>query len=114
MRPYESIGIGLLLLLVPVIAWRCGRFGGRRDWSIVTIVVMSLIVALLLQVSIQVVLAYAEMQMGAQRDFAIVIGRRLSDWSGAPELIAFLGIFAAFLGMIGWSSVPARKSGAVG
>jgi hypothetical protein len=114
MRPYDSFGIGLLLLLVPVIAWRFGRFGGRRNWSVAAIVMMSLAVAFSLQVVVQAGFAYVELSISSvPREFGTVFARRLYDWLNAPELIAFLGVFASFLGMIGWSSVPARKSGAV-
>jgi hypothetical protein len=91
MRAFDVIGIGAALVLVPLLT---------------AVVVLAIVV----QVDILAILAYLETGPAAAAvDFPSRVGRRVIEAGQSPEFSAFLLAFAAFIGMLGWSSTPARK-----
>lgn len=109
MRGYEALGLGLALLLVPMLAWIAGRSAGRRDMGAVGVIVVVLVAAL---VAFGLALAASsaiEASVAAKGAFQVILERRLRDAGSFPEFLAFLGVFGIFVGMVGWSSVPAAK-----
>ncbi len=50
-----------------------------------------------------------EAMSGTKTAFPIAFGRRLGELANLPEFLGFLAAFATFVGMIGWSSVPAVR-----
>lgn len=110
MRAFDVIGIGSALVLVPMLAWLLGRFAGRRDWRIGSLLTAVVVLALVVQVDILGVLAYLDTSAAAAAmDFPSRAGRRVLEAAQSPEFSAFLLAFAAFVGMLGWSATPARK-----
>jgi hypothetical protein len=108
MRGYESLAIGLALLLVPGLAWMVGRQTGRRDASVSVVIVLALVVALLAQaIAIAASVGLESLVGGVAGE---PLARRLAYWASAPEFAVFLLIFGVFVGMVGWSSVPASRS----
>jgi hypothetical protein len=96
MRALDAVSIGIALVLVPLVSWYLGRLLGRRDWSIVPVLLASLLATLLVQ--------------GAVAFYSpTVVVNADGTWNGL-ELAGFLIVFGAFVAMIGWSSVPAQKS----
>jgi ABC-type methionine transport system permease subunit len=111
MRGLESVGIGLALLLVPLAAWIVGREAGRRDASVVAVILAAVLAALAAQAIAGVGSAALEAALlPASGGLAASLSRRAAYWAAAPEFAGFLVIFGVFVGMVGWSSVPASKS----
>jgi MFS family permease len=111
MRAFDVVGIGLSLVLVPLLAWWLGRFAGRRDWRISSILIASIILAITVQIDVLAVLAVLEGRVlpFSPNDMLLRLGRRIVEAASSPEFSVFLLIFAAFIGMLGWSSTPANK-----
>lgn len=109
MRGYEAIGMGLALVLVPMLAWMVGRMAGRRDMGVVGVIVSALIAAVVAQALAMAAGSAIEAAVGGKAAFAAVFDRRLRDLGSLPEFLGFLAAFATFVGMIGWSSVPAAR-----
>jgi hypothetical protein len=100
MRGYDAIYIGAALVVVPMLAWLLGRFAGRRDWSILSLLGASLILTALLQLPLVYRIAGGVIPSGVLSAEGQV---------GGPEFSAFLFIFGVLLAMLGWSSVPAAR-----
>jgi ABC-type amino acid transport system permease subunit len=110
MRAFDVIGIGAALVLVPLLAWLLGRFAGRRDWSIGALLTAVVVLAIVIQIDILALFAYFETgATAAAMDYPSRVVRRIGEALQSPEFSAFLLAFAAFIGMLGWSSTPARK-----
>lgn len=109
MRGYEAVGMGLALLLVPVLAWVVGRMAGRRDAGVVGVIVAALVAAVAAQALAMAASSEIEALIGGKAAFGAVLDRRVRDLGNLPEFLAFLAAFATFVGMIGWSSVPASR-----
>jgi len=109
MRGYEALGLGLALLLVPMVAWIAGRGAGRRDMGAVGVILVVLVAALVAFGLALVVSSAVEASINAKGVFQVILERRLRDAGAFPEFLAFLGVFGIFVGMVGWSSVPASK-----
>lgn len=109
MRGYEAIGMGLALLLVPILAWMVGRAAGRRDAGVIGVIVVALIAAIVAQALSMLASAGFEVVLGGKASIAAAFERRFRDLATLPEFLAFLAMFATFVGMVGWSSVPAVR-----
>jgi hypothetical protein len=111
MRAFDVVGIGVALVLVTALAWLFGRFAGRRDWRISSLLLGTLLLSLTVQIDILAVQAWFDNRAGSKlHDFSVRLGARIVEAATAPEFSVFLLIFAAFIGMLAWSSTPARKA----
>jgi hypothetical protein len=112
MRAFDVVGIGLSLMLVPLLAWWLGRYAGRHDWRISSILAASIILSLTVQIDVLAVLAVVEGRVlpFSMNDLMLRLGRRLVEAGSSPEFSVFLLIFSSFIGMLGWSSTPANKA----
>lgn len=111
MRAFDVAGVGIGLLVVPLIAWLLGRVGGRRDWSIGTLMFANVVVVIAVQLAIlagQCLLEGATSAVG--KSFAFLLERRLYDALANPEFPAFLFVLGAFVAMLSWSSTPVKKA----
>lgn len=109
MKGYEALGLGLALLLVPILSWIAGRGAGRRDMGAVGVIVVALLAAMVAFGLAVIGSSVLEASFNAKGAYQTVLERRLRDAGAFPEFLAFLGVFGIFVGMVGWSSVPAAK-----
>ncbi len=101
MRGFDALFIGAGLIIVPLVAWQLGRFAGRRNWNIVTLLGASLVATAVVQLPLVFRIAGGVTPSGTLSAEGQV---------GGPEFSAFLFIFGVLLAMLGWSSVPAEFS----
>lgn len=111
MRAFDVIGIGGCLVAVPALAWWLGRYAGRRDWRIASLLVATIVATLTVQIDVLALLALHEGRVlpFTLEGFLLRLGRRLVEAGSSPEFSMFLFVFASFIGMLGWSSTPAQK-----
>lgn len=110
MRGFDAVATGLALLFVPLLAWMVGRACGRRDAGAMGVIVSAVIAAALAQALAMLASSGIEAVFGASKmPFATALARRFGDLGSVPEFFAFLSMFGIFVGMVGWSSVPAMK-----
>lgn len=109
MRGFDAPAIGIALLLVPLLAWLFGRSAGRRDMGVGGVIIVALLAGVIGQALAMAASSGIEVISGAKTAFPAAVVRRLGDLANLPEFLGFLAAFATFVGMIGWSSVPAVR-----
>lgn len=111
MRAFDVAGVGLGLIMVPLIAWWLGRMSGRRDWRIGTLMAANIVAVIAVQLAVltgQCLIEGATSAVG--KSFAFLFERRLYEVLANPEFPAFLFILGAFIAMLSWSSTPVKKA----
>ena len=101
MKALDTTLFAVALLLVPILGWLTGRAMGRRDWSIVPVVVVSGIVALLPNLARLMVLAAVD-----GRAFGDVLLQLVQRAAASSEIGLFFLALSVFLTMLGWTSTP--------
>ena len=103
MRGYDAVLIGSALIVLPLLGWITGRFGGRRNWGVTRLLLTSAIMSVVAVAAVfflPAVLGY-----GPGGDF--LSGRIMPIW---PELPAFLLSFGMFVSLVVWAGTPASMS----
>ena len=110
MRAFDVAGVGIALIVVPLVAWLLGRFAGRRDWRIGTLLTACAVAVVGTQL---VILAGQCLVEGATsavgKTFGFLFERRFTEVIANPEFPAFLFILGAFIAMLAWSATPVKK-----
>ena len=101
MKALDTVLFATTLLVVPALGWLAGRAMGRRDWSIVSVVVVSGLVALLPNLARLLVLAAFD-----GRAFGGVLLVLLQRAGAAAEIGFFFLALSVFMTMLGWTSTP--------
>lgn len=111
MRAFDVSGIAAALVLAPACAWLFGRFAGRRDWNIITLLALGLVLGIVLQTGILAVHCWLEAlsPTAARLTFVDLFARRALEAMANPEFSVFLLIFGVFVAMLGWSATPAVR-----
>jgi hypothetical protein len=101
MKALDTFLFAATLVIVPALAWLVGRFMGRRDFSIVSVIVAGVAVALMPHLARLAILA--DMDARPFEEAAVFqLGRTLQN----SEVGLFFVAFAIFMTMIGWTSTP--------
>ena len=110
MRAFDVAGVGIGLIVVPLVAWLLGRIGGRRDWRIGMLMIANVIAVAAVQAAILAGQCLVESTTSAVgKSFGVLFERRLSEVIASPEFPAFLFVLGAFIAMLAWSATPVKK-----
>ena len=105
MKGLETTLFALTLFFVPAFAWALGRFLGRRDVSIVPVLVAGGFAALLPHLGRFAVLASLD-----PRPFADALLAQVNRSFDSPEIGLFFVTFGVFMTMLGWTATPVLVS----
>lgn len=101
MKALDTSLFAATLIVVPALAWVVGRFMGRRDFGIGSVIIAATLVALLPHLARLAILAEAD-----TRPFREAALFQLTRTTQNPEVGLFFLAFAVFLTMVGWTSTP--------
>ncbi len=101
MKALDTFLFAATLIVVPALAWLVGRFLGRRDFGIASVIIAAALVALLPHVARLAILAETDTRPFPEAAL-FQFGRTLQN----PEVGLFFLAFAIFMTMVGWTSTP--------